>query len=113
MAKGIYWVDGYVGKKCDSANAISLIKSGQRVFIGSACGEPQELVRALVEHSRRCTGLEIVRMLSRESAPLTEIADQSTDSGFSVRHIYLGATEPCEDDPLNKVYPGEFAYGGW
>lgn len=92
MAKGIYWVDGYVGKKCDSANAISLIKSGQRVFIGSACGEPQELVRALVEHSRRCTGLEIVRMLSRESAPLTEIADQSTDSGFSVRHIYLGAT---------------------
>ena len=64
MAKGIYWVDGYVGKKCDSANAISLIKSGQRVFIGSACGEPQELVRALVEHSRRCTGLEIVRMLS-------------------------------------------------
>jgi uncharacterized protein (DUF39 family) len=25
---------------------------------------------------------------------------------------YLGATEPCEDDPLNKVYPGEFNYGG-
>jgi acyl-CoA hydrolase/GNAT superfamily N-acetyltransferase len=92
MAKGIYWVDGYVEKKCDSANAIRLIKSGQRVFIGSACGEPQELVRALVEHSRLFTGLEIVRMLSRENAPLTEIADHSTDSGFSVRHIYLGAT---------------------
>jgi uncharacterized protein (DUF39 family) len=25
---------------------------------------------------------------------------------------YLGATEPCEDDPLNKVFPGEFLYGG-
>ncbi|MBW1961620.1 MAG: homocysteine biosynthesis protein [Deltaproteobacteria bacterium] len=25
---------------------------------------------------------------------------------------YIGATEPCEDDPLNKVYPGEFNYGG-
>jgi uncharacterized protein (DUF39 family) len=25
---------------------------------------------------------------------------------------YLGATEPCADDPLNKVYPGEFRYGG-
>ena len=23
-----------------------------------------------------------------------------------------GATEPAEDDPLNKVYPGEFNYGG-
>ena len=92
MAKGIYWVDGYVEKKRDAASAIRLIKSGQRVFIGSACGEPQELVRVLVENSRQFSGLEIVRMLSRESAPMTEIANQSSDSGFSVRHIYLGAT---------------------
>ncbi len=25
---------------------------------------------------------------------------------------YIGATEPCEEDPLNKVHPGEFKYGG-
>ena len=25
---------------------------------------------------------------------------------------YIGATEVVEDDPLNKVYPGEFNYGG-
>jgi len=25
---------------------------------------------------------------------------------------YLGVTEPMEDDPLNKIYPGEFKYGG-
>ena len=25
---------------------------------------------------------------------------------------YIGATEPAEDDPLNKIYPGEFLYGG-
>ena len=25
---------------------------------------------------------------------------------------YIGATESIEDDPLNKVYPGEFNYGG-
>jgi acyl-CoA hydrolase len=92
MTKGIYWVDGYVEKKCDAVSAIRRIKSGQRVFIGSACGEPQELVRALVEHARQFTGLEIVRMLSRESAPLTEIANKSSDSGFSVRHIYSGTT---------------------
>jgi acyl-CoA hydrolase/RimJ/RimL family protein N-acetyltransferase len=92
MATGQYWVDSYVEKKQDSASAIRLIKSGQRVFIGSACGEPQELVRALAEHSRLFTGLEIVRMLSRESAPLTDIANKSSDSDFSVRHIYLGNT---------------------
>jgi acyl-CoA hydrolase/RimJ/RimL family protein N-acetyltransferase len=92
MSKGIYWVDGYVEKKCDAISAIRRIKSGQRVFIGSACGEPQELVKTLAREARRFSGLEIVRMLSLESAPLTEIANKSSDSGFSVRHIYSGTT---------------------
>ncbi|MHB8810630.1 MAG: homocysteine biosynthesis protein [Desulfobulbaceae bacterium] len=33
-------------------------------------------------------------------------------AGLAAIDIYLGATEPTEDDPLNKVYPGEFRYGG-
>lgn len=32
--------------------------------------------------------------------------------GLAAVDCYVGATEPCEDDPLNKVYPGEFSYGG-
>lgn len=32
--------------------------------------------------------------------------------GLAAVDCYLGATQPCEDDPLNKVYPGEFNYGG-
>jgi len=32
--------------------------------------------------------------------------------GVAAVDCYVGATEPCEDDPLNKVYPGEFNYGG-
>ncbi len=32
--------------------------------------------------------------------------------GLAAVDIYLGATEPAEDDPLNKVFPGEFRYGG-
>lgn len=32
--------------------------------------------------------------------------------GIAAVDCYIGATEPCEDDPLNKVYPGEFNYGG-
>ncbi|QTA86438.1 homocysteine biosynthesis protein [Desulfonema magnum] len=32
--------------------------------------------------------------------------------GVAAVDCYLGATQPCEDDPLNKVYPGEFNYGG-
>ena len=33
-------------------------------------------------------------------------------AGIAAVDCYLGATEPSEDDPLNKVYPGEFRYGG-
>jgi uncharacterized protein (DUF39 family) len=32
--------------------------------------------------------------------------------GVAAVDCYIGATEPCADDPLNKVYPGEFRYGG-
>jgi uncharacterized protein (DUF39 family) len=32
--------------------------------------------------------------------------------GLAAVDCFIGATEPCEDDPLNKVYPGEFNYGG-
>lgn len=33
-------------------------------------------------------------------------------TGIAAVDCYIGATEPCEEDPLNKVYPGEFTYGG-
>ena len=33
-------------------------------------------------------------------------------AGVAAVDCYIGATEPVEDDPLNKVYPGEFNYGG-
>jgi len=33
-------------------------------------------------------------------------------AGLAAVDVYLGATEPVADDPLNKVYPGEFKYGG-
>lgn len=33
-------------------------------------------------------------------------------AGLAAVDAFLGATEPCEDDPLNKIYPGEFKYGG-
>ncbi len=33
-------------------------------------------------------------------------------AGIAAVDIYIGATEPAADDPLNKVYPGSFEYGG-
>jgi len=33
-------------------------------------------------------------------------------AGIAALDIYIGATEPNEDDPLNKIHPGGFEYGG-
>jgi len=33
-------------------------------------------------------------------------------AGLAAVDIYLGATEPAQDDPLNRVHPGQFKYGG-
>ncbi|MHC4870351.1 MAG: homocysteine biosynthesis protein [Planctomycetota bacterium] len=32
--------------------------------------------------------------------------------GIAAADIFIGATEVPEDDPLNKVFPGDFKYGG-
>jgi acyl-CoA hydrolase/RimJ/RimL family protein N-acetyltransferase len=90
--KSLYWADNYIDKQLGVEEAVQKIRSGQRVFIGSACGEPQALVRALVEKSHKFTGLEIVRMLSRETSPLTRVATATQESNYSIRQIYLGST---------------------
>jgi uncharacterized protein (DUF39 family) len=33
-------------------------------------------------------------------------------AGIAAVDIFIGATEPAEDDPLNRVHPGQFKYGG-
>ncbi len=33
-------------------------------------------------------------------------------AGLAAVDAYIGCTEPSVDDPLNKVYPGRFQYGG-
>lgn len=33
-------------------------------------------------------------------------------AGLAAVDVFLGATEPVHDDPLNKIHPGAFEYGG-
>lgn len=89
-----YWADKYVEKRTVGKDAIRLIKPGQRVFIGSSCGEPQHLVRELSSALGRFTDLEIVRLMSLETTPLTLIADETHDQGLNIRSFYLGSAKP-------------------
>ncbi len=91
MPASQYWADSYLQKKITADQAVGLIKSGQRVFIGSGCGEPRHLVQTLTEQANSFSGLEIVRLLGRETASLTAIADKTKDTSLNIRSIYLGS----------------------
>jgi len=93
MPTSQYWADSYLQKKVNADEAIAKVKSGQRVFIGSGCGEPQHLVQTLTERANRFSGLEIVRLLGRETASLTAIADRTEDTSLNIRSIYLGSAK--------------------
>jgi uncharacterized protein (DUF39 family) len=43
---------------------------------------------------------------------ICKLNDVPAYAGFAAVDIYLGATALPDDDPRNKVYPGEFKYGG-
>jgi len=93
VSKSLYWADNYITRRCSALEAVKKIKPGNRVFIGSACGEPQHLVKALSQEALKITGLEIVRMLSLETTSLTDIAERSEDVALNIRTIYLGSAK--------------------
>jgi len=89
-----HWADNYVERRRTGKEAIDMVRSGQRVFIGSSCGEPQHMVRQLSEAADRFSDLEIVRLLSLESTPLTLIANKTGDQVLNIRSFYLGSAKP-------------------
>ncbi len=91
----IYWADNYVKKKKSAYEAIGMIRAGQRVFIGASCGEPQALLRVLADEFHKFPDLEVVRLLSLESSPLTLIANKSMDRSMNIRSFYAGSAKPA------------------
>ena len=83
----------YNAKLRAADEAVRLIRSGQRVFIGSSCGEPQHLVNALMDNAKFFSDVEIVRMLSLEGSLMSLMADEYKGHKFHVRSIYQGSDQ--------------------
>ncbi|MBF0525232.1 MAG: GNAT family N-acetyltransferase [Deltaproteobacteria bacterium] len=89
-----YWPDDYIAKRRSAENAIKLIKPGQRIFIGSSCGEPLVLSQELDKQASNFTDLEIVRVLRQEVSLMGTGDNQEAYGGFNVRYFYLGSAKP-------------------
>ena len=59
----------YDDKRYSLEEALGLIKTGDHIFIGSACGEPQYLVRGLVEKANHLADNEILHVHTLGVAP--------------------------------------------
>ena len=83
----------YQSKLCTAEESVRMIRSGQRVFIGSSCGEPQHLVNALMDNAEYFSDVEIVRLLSLEGSLMALMADEYQGHKFNVRSIYQGSDQ--------------------
>ncbi len=88
--------DKYRSKLKSPDEAIRAIRSGQRIFIGSSCGEPQHLVNTLLMNKENFYDLEILRLLSLEGSITSIYGDRSHGHTFTVRSIYDGAGSTSE-----------------
>jgi len=63
------WKEKYKTKVTTASLGMKLIKSGSSIFIGTGCGQPQHLVRAMVEYSEHIYDARIVHLLTMGQAP--------------------------------------------
>ncbi|MDD5063163.1 MAG: GNAT family N-acetyltransferase [Phycisphaerae bacterium] len=80
------WKEKYKEKITTAASAMKLIKSGNHIFIGTGCGQPQHLVEALVKHSSGITDAHIVHLLTMGAAPY---ADEKFREKFKMNSFFI------------------------
>ena len=78
----------FPGKVVNGPEAISKIKSGSRVFIGTGCGEPQFLIRSMVENTS-IQDIMVYQMLSYTLADYIDDADFL--KRFSLKLFFISA----------------------
>lgn len=63
------WQSKYSDHVCDADQAVARLKPGQRVFIGTGCAEPLDLVEALTRRAPELPDTEVVHLLTMGKAP--------------------------------------------
>lgn len=81
------WQDKYRDMIMSPNKALSEVKSGNRVFLGTGCGEPVVLVEALVKKSKKLADVEIVELLTKGHAPYV---DRKYADIFKVNSFFIG-----------------------
>ncbi|MBI4581080.1 MAG: GNAT family N-acetyltransferase [Planctomycetes bacterium] len=94
------WRSKYADKVVSAAQAVQNIRRGNRVFIGSACGEPQALVRTMAEWGPNITDTEVVQILPLGVAPYADpkYAPYFRANAFFITHSVRAAVQQARAD---------------
>ena len=80
------WQHTYASKVVDAQEAVSKIMRGSRVFIGTGCGEPQHLIRAMVQ-DQQLQDIMVYQMLSSTLSQYVD--DESFTRRFSLKLFFI------------------------
>jgi acyl-CoA hydrolase/GNAT superfamily N-acetyltransferase len=82
------WQESYKQKLTDAQTVLSRIRRGARIFIASACGEPQLLVKTLLEKGRNLADVELIHFLD---LGLTDYTTDVYTEHFRHNALFIGA----------------------
>ncbi len=82
------WQERYRSMITTAKDALRSLRPGQRVFIGTGCAEPQELVQALTDRAHELQDIEIIHLLTKGDAlyAAKEYADCFRVNSFFIGH---------------------------
>lgn len=83
------WHEIYKNKVVSAQDAVSHIKSGNRVVVGHACGSPEVLLKALMNNRDALRNVEIVHMVSMGAS---EYCMPGMEKHFVHNSLFAGAT---------------------
>ncbi len=80
------WQDTYGDMVMTPSEAVTQIKAGHRVFVGTGCAQPEALVDALVARKRDLVDVELVHLLTLGTAPY---AHRDLTQHFRVNSFFI------------------------
>ena len=82
------WQNTYKERLTDAHSALSRIRRGARIFIASACGEPQLLVKTLLDMAEHFVDVEMIHFLD---LGLTDYTADIYTEHFRHNALFIGA----------------------
>lgn len=81
------WQELYEEKKTTLQRALQSVRRGAKVFLGTACAEPQHLVQGLIEAADRLHDVQILHFVTLGDAPYT---DRRFEPRFRHNALFIG-----------------------